>query len=65
MLADNNHNPTDPKRELYLSQVKLLNTFLESGAIDKAQWTKSYTCMTEKMGMQGVWEEYENENDHL
>jgi len=42
------------KRELYLKQVKLLKKFLATGAISQAQYDKSFTCMTEKMGMEGI-----------
>ena len=42
------------KQELYLKQVKLLKKFLSTGAISQAQYDKSFTCMTEKMGMEGV-----------
>jgi len=40
----------DKKRKLYDSQVKLLNTFLEQGAITKAQYDKSFGDLTKKMG---------------
>lgn len=61
------------KRDLYLKQVNLLKTFLSTGAISQAQYDKSFTCMTEKMGMEGVslegiYEEDEkmpNERHHL
>ena len=39
----------DAKQELYDRQVVLLRTFLEKGAITKAQFTKSYTDLTAKM----------------
>ncbi len=39
------------KEELYKNQVALLNTFLEHGAITKAQYDKSFNDLTEKMGM--------------
>ena len=42
---------TDKKRELYLRQKQLLDTFLEHGAISKAQYDKSFGDLTEKMGM--------------
>ena len=38
------------KRQLYLRQVALLKTFLESGAISKEQYAKSFHDLTEKMG---------------
>lgn len=42
---------TDKKRELYLRQKQLLDTFLAHGAISKAQYDKSFGDLTEKMGM--------------
>lgn len=36
--------------ELYKNQVELLKTFLEKGAISKAQFNKSYHDLTKKMG---------------
>ena len=41
----------DKKRELYLRQKQLLDTFLAHGAISKAQYDKSFGDLTEKMGM--------------
>jgi len=38
-------------RELYLHQKQLLDTFLEHGAISRAQYDKSLGDLTEKMGM--------------
>lgn len=52
------------KVELYLKQVNLLKTFLSTGAISQAQYDKSFSCMTEKMGMEGVCiGENDNEGD--
>ena len=42
---------TDKKRELYLRQKQLLDTFLAHGAISKAQYDKSFGDLTAKMGM--------------
>lgn len=54
----------EAKLDLYLKQVKLLKTFLSTGAISQAQYDKSFTCMTEKMGMESVsLEELYEEND--
>ena len=36
--------------ELYYRQVKLLQTFLEHGAISQAEFDKSFHDLTEKMG---------------
>lgn len=42
----------EKKIKLYLNQRSLLETFLERGAISKAQFDKSLGDLTEKMGMQ-------------
>ena len=42
----------EKKRDLYLRQKELLDTFLEHGAISQAQHDKSLGDLTEKMGMQ-------------
>ena len=43
----------DEKRvKLYLDQKKLLDTFLENGAISRAQYQKSLNDLTVKMGME-------------
>ena len=42
-------------KELYLKQKKLLQTFLEHGAISKSQYEKSLGDLTEKMGMQTIF----------
>jgi len=44
------HN--EQQRALLKKQKELLDTFLSHGAIDRRQYEKSLTCMTEKMGMQ-------------
>ena len=41
----------DRKRELFRSQKQLLDTFLEHGAISRAQYDKSLGDLTVKMGM--------------
>jgi hypothetical protein len=43
--------PEQKKIKLFLDQKKLLDTFLKTGAITKAQYEKGYTCMKEKMGL--------------
>ena len=40
----------EKNHELYLKQKHLLETFLEKGAISKAQYDKSLHDLTEKMG---------------
>ena len=39
------------KRDLYMQQKELLDTFLEHGAITRAQYDKSFGDLTVKMGM--------------
>ena len=45
-------SPEEKKVQLYLKQKKLLDDFLERGAISRAQYEKSFGDLTEKMGMQ-------------
>lgn len=42
----------EKKRDLYLRQKELLNTFLEHGAISRTQYDKSLGDLTLKMGME-------------
>ena len=44
-------SPEEKRIQLYLKQKKLLEDFLERGAICKAQYDKSLGDLTEKMGM--------------
>ena len=41
----------EKKKQLFLKQKDLLETFLQSGAISRAQYEKSYNDMKEKMGI--------------
>ena len=41
----------EKKRDLYLRQKQLLDTFLEHGAISQAQYEKSLGDLTVKMGI--------------
>ena len=41
----------EKKHDLYLRQKQLLDTFLEHGAISRAQYDKSLGDLTVKMGM--------------
>ena len=41
----------EKKRQLYLKQKELLDTFLEHHAISKEQYEKSLGDLTEKMGI--------------
>ena len=47
-------SPQEKKRQLFLKQKKLLDTFLEKGAITKAQYDKSLGDLRKLMGMHGV-----------
>lgn len=49
-------SPEQKKIQLYLEQKKTLETFLAHGAISRAQFDKSLTDLTLKMGMRGVGE---------
>ena len=44
-------SPEEKKKELYLRQKRILDDFLERGAITQAQYNKSLGDLTEKMGM--------------
>ncbi len=54
---DSSVRNTDPEtrkeqlRQLYLSQKQTLDTFLNNGAITKAQYDKSLGALTRKMGI--------------
>ncbi len=45
-------NDKEKKLDLYLRQKELLDTFLEHGAISRAQYDKSLGDLTVKMGME-------------
>lgn len=47
-------SPEEKKKQLFLKQKKLLDTFLEKNAISKAQYDKSLGDLRDKMGMYGV-----------
>lgn len=46
----------EKKKQLFLNQKQLLDTFLEKGAISKAQYNKSYGDLIIKMGMKDIEE---------
>lgn len=46
--------PQEKKKQLFLKQKKLLETFLERNAISKAQYEKSLGDLRDKMGMYGI-----------
>ena len=46
--------PEEKKKQLFLNQKKLLDTFLERNAISKAQYDKSLGDLRDKMEMYGV-----------
>ena len=47
-------SPEEKKKQLFLKQKKLLETFLERNAISKAQYEKSLGDLRDKMGMHGI-----------
>ena len=47
----------EQRKQLYLQQKQLLDTFLARHAISKAQYDKSLGDLTAKMGMEKVLEE--------
>ena len=49
--------PEEKKKQLFLDQKKLLDTFLSHGAITVAQYNKSLGDLTEKMHMEEVLKE--------
>lgn len=46
--------PEEKKKQLFLKQKELLDTFLERNAISQAQYDKSLGDLRDKMGMQGI-----------
>lgn len=44
----------EKKKQLFLNQKQILDTFLEKHAISQAQYDKSLGDLREKMGMHGV-----------
>lgn len=52
----------EKKVQLYLRQKKMLEDFLERGAISQAQFNKSLGDLTEKMGMQAYGNQSERKN---
>lgn len=49
-----NLSPEEKKKQLFLKQKELLDTFLERNAISQAQYDKSLGDLRDKMGMQGI-----------
>ena len=47
-------SPEEKRIRLYLKQKALLEQFLQTGAISKAQYDKSLGDLTEKMGMENI-----------
>ena len=45
-------SPAEKKRELFRRQKALLETFLATGAISRAQHDQSLNCLIEKMGIE-------------
>ena len=52
MVEKESMTAEEKKRDLYLRQKQLLDTFLEHGAISRAQYDKSLGDLTVKMGME-------------
>lgn len=48
---------------LYRNQKQLLDTFLERGAISKAQYDKSLQGLKEKMGIENILSQAEEEQN--
>ena len=46
--------PQEKKKQIFLKQKKLLETFLERNAISKAHYEKSLGDLRDKMGMHGI-----------
>lgn len=44
-------SPEEKKKQLFLNQKQLLDTFLKNGAISQAQYQKSLGDLREKMGI--------------
>ena len=53
MVQTNSGNltPEEKKQQLFLSQKKTLDLFLEKGAISRSQYDKSLGDLREKMGV--------------
>ena len=49
-----NLSPEEKKKQLFLKQKELLDTFLERNAISQSQYDKSLGDLRDKMGMQGM-----------
>ena len=47
-------SPEEKKKQLFLKQKRLLETFLERNAISQSQFEKSLGDLREKMGMVGI-----------
>lgn len=47
-------SPNEKKKQLFLKQKNLLDTFLEKHAISQEQYDKSLGDLRDKMGMHGV-----------
>ena len=52
----------EKKKSLFIEQKRTLDTFLERGAISKAQYDKSYGDLIRLMGMEEVARELEGED---
>ena len=53
----------EKKKQLFLAQKSTLDTFLENGAINRAQYDKSYGDLIRLMGMEDVAANIEKEGN--
>ena len=60
MNANEKNAEFEKKKQLFLSQKGTLDTFLANGAINRAQYDKSYGDLVRLMGMEEVAKEFEN-----
>jgi hypothetical protein len=52
----------EKKKTLFLEQKRTLDIFLSNGAINEAQYNKSYGDLVKLMGMEDVAKEFEGED---
>ena len=58
---ENGHKADEKKKALFLEQKRTLDIFLSNGAINEAQYNKSYGDLVRLMGMETVAKELEGE----
>jgi len=62
-VKSDNGNNEEKGMLLYRNQKQLLDTFLERGAISKAQYDKSLQGLKEKMGIENILSQAEEEQN--